>query len=172
MLRSRPTTPYPFGAKAALLAKLAYSRRQFSPFGQRLRAVHTHLPPANACALIGAVVRVVHRQTHFLMRLPCPQGNRACHLRFDQTMDAASHNPAPFEPTTAHASPSPSAKASHSPRLWRAIIQIVHRTSYIVHRQTPSAYVPFEPTTRHAPPSPSAPASQFREPEARQISKS
>ena len=40
------------------------------PFGQRLRAVHTHLPPANACALIGAVVCVVHRQTHFPMRLP------------------------------------------------------------------------------------------------------
>ena len=33
----------------------------------------------------------------------------------------------------------PFAFASHSPRLWRAIIQIVHRTSNIVHRQTPSA---------------------------------
>ena len=31
---------------------------------------------------------------------------------------------------------------------------------------------PFELTTRHAPPSPFAYASQFREPEARQISKS
>ena len=33
-------------------------------------------------------------------------------------------------------SPTPFAKAPHSPRLRRAIIQIVHRTSYIVHRQT------------------------------------
>ena len=31
LLRSRLTTPHPFGAKAMLLAKLTYSRRQFSP---------------------------------------------------------------------------------------------------------------------------------------------
>ena len=52
LLRSRLTTPYPFGAKAMLLAKLAYSRRQFSP----LRAAHPRCPYA-----LTAVVRVVHR---------------------------------------------------------------------------------------------------------------
>ena len=63
LLRSRPTTvasesPHDCclgvaprlltsaGQKLMLLAKLAYSRRQFSPSGQRIRAVHTHLPPS------------------------------------------------------------------------------------------------------------------------------
>ena len=35
---------------------------------------------------------------------------------------------APFELLRCMIFPTPSAKASHSPRLWRAIIQIVHRT--------------------------------------------
>ena len=39
-----------------------------SPCGQRTRAVHTHLLPAKACALNGAVVRVVHRTSYFVHR--------------------------------------------------------------------------------------------------------
>ena len=50
-------------AQRARIPKLTHRRPiGGSPFGQRLRAVHTHLPPANACALNGAVVRVVNRK--------------------------------------------------------------------------------------------------------------
>ena len=59
----------PTGQKLMLLAKLTYSRRQFSPFGQRIRAVHTHLPPS--CVLyiqhrtlyIGAAKRLLLAQS-------------------------------------------------------------------------------------------------------------
>ena len=65
LLRSRPTTPHPYGAKADAFGQTALRRRQFSPLrgkscafgqtglqpspvftpsGQRIRAVHTHLP--------------------------------------------------------------------------------------------------------------------------------
>ena len=103
LLRSRLTTPHPFGAKATLLAKLTYSRRQFSPSGQRIRAVHTHLPPANACTLIGAG----GRQNLPMYDVAKPR------TRLHKIRNLSDQQPSMISPT-------PFSKASHSPRRRRA----------------------------------------------------
>ena len=46
-----------------LLAKLTYSRRQFSPSGQCIRAVHTHLPPP---AVFPRKARKLYNRTSYI----------------------------------------------------------------------------------------------------------
>ena len=117
LLRSRLTTPYPFGAKANAFGQTGLQPSPvFTPAGQRIRAVHTHLPPAARAPSTGPVADKVCLCTMY-------------DVRFGQAGDAALHNPAPFELPSCMILPTTSAKASHSPRLWRAIIQIVNRKS-------------------------------------------
>ncbi len=48
---------------------------RFAPAGQRIRVAHPHLQPS-------CVLQIVHRQTHFLMRLPqVGQGSFQCSQR-------------------------------------------------------------------------------------------
>ena len=89
LLRSRLTTPHPFGAKAMLLAKLTYSRRQFSPFGQRIRAVHTRLPPSCVLYLVhgrrprrqipAALLRIICKS--YIVHRTSSIGSVSCHRR-------------------------------------------------------------------------------------------
>ena len=84
-----------------------------------MRAVHTHLPPANACALIGAVVRVVHRTWAGPACHRAPPGATASR-RFVTTPDRG------FQNSALHSlRPRPAQRA----RIWQSYI--VHRTSYI-----------------------------------------
>ena len=85
LLRSRLTTLLtPTGQKLMLLAKLAYSRRQFSPLRGK------------SCAFGQTALR----------RRQFSRSSAAHYLqivnRFGQAVNLASHNPVPFELTIAH----------------------------------------------------------------------
>ena len=76
LLRSRLTTPHPYGAKAALLAELPCRRRQFSPLsGQRMRV---------ACSPSAAPLRIIcksyieNRTSYMSSRPAAAWGRRAC----------------------------------------------------------------------------------------------
>ena len=108
LLRSRLTTPHPCGAKATLLAKLTYSRRQFSPLRGSAPALSTRHPQLG-CALYA----IVHPTSYIgRLRLPPPLCNhdRSSHQKF-------------------------CVASASLPRATRANLQIVHRTSSIVHRR-------------------------------------
>ena len=116
-LRLRPRAPR---ANFPIVHRKLTHRRPIggSPFGQRIRAVHTHLPPANACALNGAVVRVVPRTwaDPVCLRPRAPRASSAIVPRTSYIVHRRRQAPPP-------------------PRAPRANFPIVHRTSYIVHRR-------------------------------------
>ena len=99
--------------------------QRFAPIG----ATHPRCPSALtarcACALIGAVVRVVHRKSYIVHRQAPPATGR--------------HQPPP-SPLSNYARARLSkfhfASAPPNSRASAGTPQIVHRTSYLVHRQT------------------------------------
>ena len=129
-----------------LLAKLTYSRRQFSPCGAApSRCPYALTAPTTVSPrLWRAGIQIVHRTSNIVHeQLPSSCLGPSCVLYLVHRQPPSA--PA-FPPLSNHPRPSlhdfsPRACFAKFPQLRCALSQIVHRTSYIVHGQTLSASV-------------------------------